>query len=576
MSDDITGYEPDVPEERPVMVINHSDGNTTTFDPRVLSYKDYETVYEIVTNFAYSESNLGSPTTVDFVPSAGYNPASIAAGAADGMVAGQTPFDDVVLLGDALDSQTNEATGYRQFFHEQEAYNRERAAAAAASAAASAMQAQLDEIDERYEGESKDLARTQAREQLARTQARNSANDAITMAGIERDNELSAIRSSALYRRLGEQNEGFGLQMEAFDNAEGDFFRDMSTDADPYRAINASQVGNRSPLAQYAKDVLDLGNESEQVKFDNKEKEIKLNDRVAQNAIWDQIAAEDAAQVAREHQTGLRMLAWGLRHQDGGAALAALENSQDLVDAWNLERQLALATTPPTVSADQNVALPQTPYEPAVTAAVSHADSVLDAIQDSGFFSGPTTTQTKSGGGSPSRKRVSAAPKPQTGSRSSGGLVNALGQKNVKSTALKPPVPKGNKAAAVNKVPVSVTAALAKNVVNKASKSKGKGGVVVGSGGLKKVARPAAVAAPVATSGGYDLGYYEYGGGGYDYSQGYSQGSKSSGGSVQSDSYYEEVYGAHAGSVYEAIQDSGFDFNTTSNKNAGSVGGMYS
>ena len=86
-------------------------------------------------------------------------------------------------------------------------------------------------------------------------------------------------------RNKAEQAANFELQMDSFENTQGDFFRETSTGADPSRAMRSAYVGNQSPLAQYAQRVQDLATASNQEKLDIQQERISEADRQAQAAI---------------------------------------------------------------------------------------------------------------------------------------------------------------------------------------------------------------------------------------------------------------------------------------------------
>tara|TARA_R110001632_G_scaffold49221_4_gene123514 strand:- start:3350 stop:4405 length:1056 start_codon:yes stop_codon:yes gene_type:complete len=108
-------------------------------------------------------------------------------------------------------------------------------------------------------------------------------------------------------RNKDEQAANFGLQMDSFDNTQGDFFRNTSTAADPSRAARAAYVGNESPLAQYAQRVQDLSIASNQEKLDVQEGRIAESNRQAQFAISDRLVAaqDDVAEAAKKENDRL-------------------------------------------------------------------------------------------------------------------------------------------------------------------------------------------------------------------------------------------------------------------------------
>lgn len=110
-------------------------------------------------------------------------------------------------------------------------------------------------------------------------------------------------------RNKAEQAANFELQMDSFDNTQGDFFRDTSTAADPSRAMRSAYVGNQSPLAQYAQRVQDLATASNQEKLDIQQERISEADRQAQAAIQDRQDAANALEVQKWNEQNDRILA---------------------------------------------------------------------------------------------------------------------------------------------------------------------------------------------------------------------------------------------------------------------------
>ena len=108
-------------------------------------------------------------------------------------------------------------------------------------------------------------------------------------------------------RNKDEQAANFGLQMDSFENTQGDFFRNTSTAADPSRAARAAYVGNESPLAQYAQRVQDLSIASNQEKLDVQEGRIAESNRQAQFAISDRLVAvqDDVAEATKKENDRL-------------------------------------------------------------------------------------------------------------------------------------------------------------------------------------------------------------------------------------------------------------------------------
>jgi len=132
-------------------------------------------------------------------------------------------------------------------------------------------------------------------------------------------------------RNQAEQAANFGLQMEAFGNTQGDFFRDTSTGADPSRAMRSAFVGNQSPLAQYAKRVQDLATASDQQKLTNQQKFIAQQNAQAQSAIQDRRDEAIALELKRQRDEELRMLAASVVGQSTGASRATFDQRNKAV-----------------------------------------------------------------------------------------------------------------------------------------------------------------------------------------------------------------------------------------------------
>jgi len=132
-------------------------------------------------------------------------------------------------------------------------------------------------------------------------------------------------------RNMTEQAANFGLQMEAFGNTQGDFFRDTSTGADPSRAMRSAFVGNQSPLAQYAKRVQDLATASDQQKLTNQQKFIAQQNAQARARIQDQIDEAWELELERQRLEELRMLAAAEVGQSTGAQRATTDQRNKAV-----------------------------------------------------------------------------------------------------------------------------------------------------------------------------------------------------------------------------------------------------
>jgi len=132
-------------------------------------------------------------------------------------------------------------------------------------------------------------------------------------------------------RNMTELAANFGLQMEAFGNTQGDFFRDTSTGADPSRAMRSAFVGNQSPLAQYAKRVQDLATASNQEKLDIQQERISEADRQAQAAIADRQAAALATEMEAAQKETNRQLAASVLSRSVGYNRLSSDQKENLV-----------------------------------------------------------------------------------------------------------------------------------------------------------------------------------------------------------------------------------------------------
>ena len=159
-------------------------------------------------------------------------------------------------------------------------------------------------------------------------------------------------------RNKAEQAANFELQMDSFDNTQGDFFRDTSTAADPSRAMRSAYVGNQSPLAQYAQRVQDLTTASNQEKLDIQQERISEADRQAQAAIQDRQDAANAAEREAAQKETNRQLAASVVSRSVGASRLSTDQKESLIqtrlDGGDWETEMASFNT---VSSD--VSAPQ-------------------------------------------------------------------------------------------------------------------------------------------------------------------------------------------------------------------------
>lgn len=100
------------------------------------------------------------------------------------------------------------------------------------------------------------------------------------------------VQLQSIDRQVAESDRQFQLQLEGLENQRSDFERSNSTSADPFRALGAGAVGANSPLAAYAKQVMDLGIASD-------EEKLLINEKVAA----EQEAARQGALDAQRQQS---------------------------------------------------------------------------------------------------------------------------------------------------------------------------------------------------------------------------------------------------------------------------------
>jgi len=132
-------------------------------------------------------------------------------------------------------------------------------------------------------------------------------------------------------RNKAEQAANFELQMDSFENTQGDFFRETSTGADPSRAMRSAYVGNQSPLAQYAQRVQDLATASNQEKLDIQQERISEADRQAQAAIADRQAAALATEMEAAQKETNRQLAASVVSRSLGYNRLSSDQKESLV-----------------------------------------------------------------------------------------------------------------------------------------------------------------------------------------------------------------------------------------------------
>ena len=129
------------------------------------------------------------------------------------------------------------------------------------------------------------------------------------------------VQIQSIDRQVAESDRQFKLQLEGLANQRSDFERSNSTSADPFRALGAGAVGANSPLAAYAKRVMDLGIASD-------EEKLRINEKVAA----EQEAARQGALAAQLQQAAID--AEELTNRENNASLAWIRGyGSDAVEA---------------------------------------------------------------------------------------------------------------------------------------------------------------------------------------------------------------------------------------------------
>ena len=152
--------------------------------------------------------------------------------------------------------------------------SRESQAAEFAAAQAAAQSAAITKNAQEYDDAVYNLTRDYNLARIERLKAK---------AAFERQSDSQAnayqqqrvqVQLQSIDRQAAESDRQFKLQLEGLANQRSDFERSNSTSADPFRALGAGAVGANSPLAAYAKRVMDLGIASD-------EEKLRINEKVA-------------------------------------------------------------------------------------------------------------------------------------------------------------------------------------------------------------------------------------------------------------------------------------------------------
>jgi hypothetical protein len=335
--------------------------------------------------------------------------------AQDGLVPGysQAPAASVLEFGQGLDAALNEQGERRYTQMAMDASsraddNRNDAYSSAAQAQADYIRGEQDRIATEGAATLKEFSRNEEMRLYERSQdvagfeiMQANARDADAQAAVAR-------QMQTLARRTGEQAESYGLQLETLGNRQGDFDRGVSTSADPYRAINNSQVGSTSGLANYAKTVLDLDNNSQQEKLDIQQDTVDLNNQVAQNNIWDAQNDARAEAIRLDRLSDERNLAYINFGQDGLDALNAGWAFQDLQEGIAAQYD-SVGTGTSTITGDMQ--FQQNPVNQAASGALAYAQQGHSDV-------GPTTSSYSQPTAAPS---YSPTPYTAPASSSSGG-----------------------------------------------------------------------------------------------------------------------------------------------------------
>lgn len=148
------------------------------------------------------------------------------------------------------------------------------------------------------------------------------------------------IQIQSIDRQAAESDREFQLQLEGLANQRSDFERSNSTSADPFRALGAGSVGANSPLAAYAKQVMDLGIASDKEKLSINEKLAAQQEGARQSALRDEAKRLALAQQELTNRENNAILAGILGH--GSEAIEAAKQGVALDEinrTFTLEEQ---------------------------------------------------------------------------------------------------------------------------------------------------------------------------------------------------------------------------------------------
>lgn len=152
--------------------------------------------------------------------------------------------------------------------------SRESQAAEFAAAQAAAQSAALRKNAEEYDDAVYNLTRDYNLARIERLEAKAAFERQADSQANAYQQQRIQIQIQSIDRQAAESDREFQLQLEGLANQRSDFERSNSTSADPFRALGAGSVGANSPLAAYAKQVMDLGIASD-------EEKLRINEKVA-------------------------------------------------------------------------------------------------------------------------------------------------------------------------------------------------------------------------------------------------------------------------------------------------------
>ena len=152
--------------------------------------------------------------------------------------------------------------------------SRESQAAEFAAAQAAAQSAAITKNAQEYDDAVYNLTRDYNLARIERLEAKAAFERQADSQANAYQQQRVQVQIQSIDRQAAESDRQFKLQLEGLANQRSDFERSNSTSADPFRALGAGAVGANSPLAAYAKRVMDLGIASD-------EEKLRINEKVA-------------------------------------------------------------------------------------------------------------------------------------------------------------------------------------------------------------------------------------------------------------------------------------------------------